>query len=76
MDEELPLSLHGESEQMLYDEKTQTYICPKCGNTAIYIFKRPVKNLYQCYNCGFASRGAIGMYYVGADAEYKFSCDE
>ena len=74
--EELPIPVNGDVEQMLYDEQVESYICPKCGSVCIYIYKRPVKNLYYCYHCGFTSRGARGIYYPGGDAEYKFSCDE
>ena len=74
--EELPLPVNEDDEQMLYDEHLETYICPKCWSDCIYIYKRPVKNLYYCYHCNFTSRGAKGIHYPSRDAEYKFSCDE
>lgn len=45
-------------ERMLYDLRTKTCVCPKCGSSAIYIFLRPIENLYRCSHCGFESRGA------------------
>lgn len=46
-------------ERMLYDLRTKTCVCPKCGSSSICIWKRPIENLYECNHCGFSSRGTI-----------------
>ena len=46
-------------EKMLYDLKTKSCICPKCGSGYIAIFPRPVESIYECTECGFNSVGTI-----------------
>jgi len=72
MYENIPYNNGVYIEYMLYDERKQMYFCPKCGGINIRIYKRPIRHLYECGNCGFSSRGATGVYTQNS-VEYQFS---
>lgn len=59
-------------DHMLFDERRRAYMCPKCRSMKIYIYRRPINNLYVCGDCGFSSIGAKGIY-TANNVEYKFS---
>ena len=42
--------------KMIYSTKTNSFKCPKCGSTNIYVKCGMTTDLYICMNCGFESR--------------------
>ena len=42
--------------KMIYSTKTNSFKCPKCGGTNIYVKSGMLLDLYICNECGFESR--------------------